>query len=190
MRSRALLALTASLAAMALAGQGVAQKAPRAISQSAARTAAQQHPQIVEEFGGAETGARASYVTSVGRRLASVSGVPGGGTGVFTITTLNSPVMNAFAVSGGYVYITRQLLGLMDDEAELALVLGHEIGHIAARHPERRQSATTRNTILGALGQLIVGAVAGSSGGGWERPQPRLHSRDQRHWHLARRQFR
>ena len=164
MRSRALLALTASLAAMAFAGQGAAQKAPRAISQSAARTAAQQHPQIVEEFGGAETGARASYVTSVGRRLASVSGVPGGGNGVFTITTLNSPVMNAFAVSGGYVYITRQLLGLMDDEAELALVLGHEIGHIAARHPERRQSATTRNTILGALGQILVGAVAGSSG--------------------------
>jgi predicted Zn-dependent protease len=164
MKSRALLALTASFAAIAFAGQGDAQRAPRAISQSAASQAAQQHPQIVAEFGGAETGARGTYVTGVGRRIAAASGVPGGGSGVFTITTLNSPVMNAFAVPGGYVYITRQLLGLMDDEAELASVLGHEVAHIAARHPERRQSRTTRNTILGALGQILVGAVAGNSG--------------------------
>jgi predicted Zn-dependent protease len=72
--------------------------------------------------------------------------------------------MNAFAVPGGYVYITRQLLGLMNDEAELASVLGHEVGHIAARHSERRQSASLRNGILGALGQVLVGAVAGNSG--------------------------
>jgi predicted Zn-dependent protease len=163
MKSKALLALTASFAAIALTGQSVAQKAPRAISQSAASQAAQQHPQIVEEFGGAETGARGAYVTNVGSRIAAATGVPGGAS-AFRITTLNSPVMNAFAVPGGYVYITRQLLGLMDDEAELALVLGHEVGHIAARHPERRQSTATRNTILGALGQLLVGAVAGNSG--------------------------
>jgi predicted Zn-dependent protease len=164
MQSRALLALTASAAVIAFAGQGSAQKAaPRAISQSAASQAAQQHPQIVEEFGGAEAGARGSYVAAVGGRIAAATGVPGGA-GAFRITTLNSPVMNAFAVPGGYVYITRQLLGLMDDEAELASVLGHEVGHIAARHPERRQSASTRNTILGALGQILVGAVAGSSG--------------------------
>jgi predicted Zn-dependent protease len=117
----------------------------------------------VEEFGGAEGGARAAYVTDVGRRVASQSGVPGA-SGAFTITTLNSPVMNAFAVPGGYVYITRQLLGLMNDEAELASVLGHEVGHIAARHSEQRQSATTRNSLLGALGQILVGAVAGNSG--------------------------
>ena len=164
MKSRALLALAASVAAIAFAGQGSAQRAPRAISQSSATQAAQQHPQIVAEFGGAESGARGGYVTSVGRRIAAASGVPGAANGAFTITTLNSPVMNAFAVPGGYVYITRQLLGLMDDEAELASVLGHEVAHIAARHPERRQSAATRNTLLGALGQILVGAVAGSSG--------------------------
>ena len=101
MKSKALLALTASLVAIGIAGEGIAQKAPRAISPTVARQAAQQHPQIVEEFGGAETGARGAYVTSVGRKIAAVSGVPGGGTGVFTITTLNSPVMNAFAVPGG-----------------------------------------------------------------------------------------
>jgi predicted Zn-dependent protease len=166
MKMKSLIALSASAAALGLAAQAEAQrsKAPRAISQSAAAKAAQQHPQLLEEFGGAETGARGAYVTAIGRRVAAVSRVPGGGSGVFTITTLNSPVMNAFAVPGGYVYITRQLLGLMDDEAELASVLGHEIGHIAARHSERRQSTTTRNTILGALGQILVGAVAGNSG--------------------------
>ena len=167
MKLKTLIALSVSLATVGCATQGEAQRqrtAPRGISQSAAQQAAQQHPQLVEEFGGAEGGARGAYVTSVGRRIAAASGVPGGGSGVFTITTLNSPVMNAFAVPGGYVYITRQLLGLMDDEAELASVLGHEVGHIAARHSERRQSATLRNSVLGALGQILVGAVAGSSG--------------------------
>src|SRR3712207_813164 len=70
--------------------------------------------------------------------------------------------MNAFAVPGGYVYITRQLLGLMNDEAELASVLGHEVGHIAARHSEQRQSAATRNSILGVLGALL-GNVIGNN---------------------------
>ncbi len=159
MRMRALVALSASLVAIGCATASEAQRAPRAISQSAASKAAQQHPQLIEEFGGAETGARGAYVTSVGRRIAAASGVPGGGTGVFTITTLNSPVMNAFAVPGGYVYITRQLLGLMDDEAELASVLGHEVGHIAARHSESRQ---TRG-LLSQLGALAVGVLTGSS---------------------------
>jgi predicted Zn-dependent protease len=152
------LAITASLAAIAAAGQGLAQSAPRAISQSSASKAAQQHPQIIEEFGGAETGARGAYVTNVGSKIAAASRVPGGAN-AFRITTLNSPVMNAFAVPGGYVYITRQLLGLMDDEAELASVLGHEVGHIAARHSESRQ---TRG-LLSQLGALAVGLVTGSS---------------------------
>jgi predicted Zn-dependent protease len=163
MKFKTIVALSASLGAIAFATQVGAQSAPRAISQSAASKAAQQHPQLIEEFGGAETGARGAYVTNVGRRIAAASRVPNAGN-AFTITTLNSPVMNAFAVPGGYVYITRQLLGLMDDEAELASVLGHEVGHIAARHSEQRQANSTRNTLLGALGQVLVGAVAGNSG--------------------------
>jgi predicted Zn-dependent protease len=164
MKSKTLIGLAASVAVIGFATAGEAQRtaAPRAISASAAQQAARQHPALLEEFGGAEGGARGAYVTEVGRRVAAQSGVPGA-TGAFTITTLNSPVMNAFAVPGGYVYITRQLLGLMNDEAELASVLGHEVGHIAARHSEQRQSATTRNSIFGALGQILVGQVLGSS---------------------------
>ena len=62
-------------------------------------------------------------------------------------TTLNSAVENAFAVPGGYVYITRQLMTLMDDESELAFVLGHETGHIAANHAQARGRRSQRNSI-------------------------------------------
>src|SRR5919112_3795975 len=72
---------------------------------------------------------------------------------------LNSPVMTAFAVPGGYLYVTRQLVGLANDEAELAFVLGHEAGHIAARHSSERKRANIFSQIL-AVG---LGAVTGSS---------------------------
>ena len=163
MKMRLFIALSASAAAIVGASQGVAQRsAPRGIAQSEATKAAQQHPQLIQEFGGAETGARGTYVATVGRRIAAASGVPGGANGAFTITTLNSPVMNAFAVPGGYVYITRQLLGLMDDEAELAFVLGHEVGHIAGRHAQQRERAATRGSILGVLG-AVLGSVVGNN---------------------------
>ena len=159
MKIKALIALSASLAAIGCASGGLTGKGEnRAIAQGAAQTAAQQHPQIVQEFGGAESGARGAYVTDVGRRVATQSGIQGAGTGVYTFTTLNSPVMNAFAVPGGYVYITRQLLGLMNDEAELASVLGHEVAHIAADHSKGRQN----RGLLSQLGAVLVGVVTGS----------------------------
>ena len=74
-------------------------------------------------------------------------------------TTLNSAVENAFSVPGGYVYVTRQLMGLMDDESELAFALGHEVGHIAANHAHAREQYA-RHSPLGVFGQ-IVGAILG-----------------------------
>jgi predicted Zn-dependent protease len=157
MKRKALLALTVSLAAVAGTSEGVAQQKMRSISQSAASQAAQQHPQIVAEFGGEENATRSAYVRNVGARVANQSNITGGGN-AFRITTLNSPVMNAFAVPGGYLYVTRQLVGLTNDEAELASVLGHEAGHIAARHSQERQ----RTGLLSQLGALLVGVVTGS----------------------------
>lgn len=121
------------------------------------------HPQLMAEFGGAYTGPQAAYVTRVGQNIALQSGLSNARTD-FTVTLLNSPVNNAFAIPGGYIYVTRQLLGLMNDEAELAGVLGHEVGHVAARHSKRRQNAATRNAILGVLGTVLGGAI-GDSGG-------------------------
>lgn len=138
-----------------------AQASQRAtISARERQQAVQQHPALVTEFGGAYPGRQAAYVGQVAQRIAGPSGL---GAGTLNVTLLNSPVDNAFAVPGGYVYVTRQLVALMNDEAELAAVLGHEIAHVAARHGQRRQSVTQRNTILGALGQVLVGAVAGNS---------------------------
>ncbi|HWT13789.1 MAG TPA: M48 family metalloprotease [Allosphingosinicella sp.] len=156
MKVRALFALTLSLAALGCASSGlVGSGEQRAIAPGVAQQAAQQHGQIVQEFGGAVPAEVSAYVEDVGARIAAQSGVSTGG---FRFTTLNSPVMNAFAVPGGYIYITRQLLGLMGSEAELASVLGHEVGHITADHSAARQN----RSLLSQLGALIVGAVTGS----------------------------
>jgi predicted Zn-dependent protease len=161
MKMKALFALSVSLAAIAsVAGNApaTAQGKTRSISQSTAAAAARQHPQIVEEFGGEEDSARSAYIRQIGARVTARSNIAGGGD-AFRITTLNSPVMNAFAVPGGYLYVTRQLVGLANDEAELAFVLGHEAGHIAARHSSERKRASILSQIL-AVG---LGAVTGSS---------------------------
>lgn len=130
----------------------------QSLRQSDVAEAAKQHSQILAEYGGAETGQRAAYVEAVGRRVAAQSGTTNAGQ-VFHFTTLNSPVENAFSVPGGYVYITRQLMGLMSDEAELAFVLGHETGHVAANHSHTRENRSTRNSILGVLGAIVGGVI-------------------------------
>lgn len=121
------------------------------------------HPQLLQEFGGAYNGPQASYVNRVGQNIAVQSGLSRSPSD-FTVTLLNSPVNNAFAIPGGYVYVTRQLMALMNDEAELAGVLGHEVGHVAAQHSKKRQSAATRNSILGVLG-AVLGSAIGDNGG-------------------------
>lgn len=136
----------------------------RSLNQREVVEAQRQHPELVKEYGGAETGPRAVYVENVGRRIASFSGVANPGQ-AFRFTTLNSAVENAFAVPGGFIYITRQLMTLMNDESELAFVLAHETGHIAANHAQARRSAAARNSILGVLGAIIGNAVGGNAFG-------------------------
>ena len=151
------------LAATALATAGVAVAQNRGLNPRDVNESQRQHPQLIAEYGGAETGARGAYVESVGRRVSAYSGLANSGQAL-RFTTLNAAVENAFALPGGYVYITRQLMGLMNDEAELAFVLGHETGHIAGRHAQARKSASTRNSILGVLG-AVLGSVVGSGFG-------------------------
>ena len=126
---------------------------------------AQYHPQFVAEFGGAMSGPHAQYIEQVGKKIALQSGL-GNAESAFTVTLLNSPVHNAFAVPGGYVYTTRQLVTLMNNEAELAGVMGHEVGHVAARHSQRRQQTAQRNSILGVLGAIGSSVLLGNSGAG------------------------
>lgn len=119
---------------------------------------AETHPQLMAQYGGAYTGPGNAMVQSVGRRMAVAAGLSRDGSEC-TVTLLNSTVVNAFAVPGCYVYVTRGLTAIINDEAELASVLGHEIGHVAARHAQKRQ---TRSAVAG-LGALAAAVLTGSS---------------------------
>jgi predicted Zn-dependent protease len=158
MRKTILMLSAAATAAVPVAASA---QAARNLQPRYVQEAQQQHAALIQEFGGAETGARAAYVDQVGRRMAVHSGV---NPQAFRFTTLNSAVENAFAVPGGYIYITRQLMGLMNDEAELAFVVGHEVGHVAANHAQARQSASRNNSIGSVLGAILGSVIGGGIG--------------------------
>ncbi len=127
------------------------------ITPAEAQVGAENHEAFLAEFGGAMSGPASDYVVGVGQGIAVRSGLATR-PDAFRVTLLNSSINNAFAVPGGYVYVTRQLVGLMNNEAELAAVLGHEVGHVAARHSARRQRAATRNQ-LGGVGIAILSSI-------------------------------
>jgi predicted Zn-dependent protease len=117
-------------------------------------------PQLIEEFGGEIPSARVqAYVDEIGARIAANTesdypGLP------WEFTALNGPEINAFALPGGKVFVSRGMLEAMANEAQLAGVLAHEIGHVTARHINERYSQE-----LGiGLGASIVGAVLGDGG--------------------------
>ncbi len=137
--------------------------APKPFSAQEKSEGAKYHPEILKEFGGPMQSPQTAYVVRVGKNIALQSGL-GNAESDFNVTLLNSSVNNAFAIPGGYVYITRQLVALCNSEAEMAGVLGHEVGHTAARHSKKRQQQSTIANILG-VGGSILGAVLGDSGG-------------------------
>ena len=98
-----------------------------------AAVGAEEHPKLLAAFGGSydERPSLNAYVDEIGRRLLAVTETPAA---KFTFTIVNSDVVNAFALPGGYVYISRGLMALANNEAELAGVIAHEIGHVTARH--------------------------------------------------------
>ncbi len=118
---------------------------------------ARYHQQINTKYGVYESARLQALITKVGNRLARVSHRP---QLQYRFTLLDSPEVNAFALPGGYIYITRGLLVYLNSEAELAAVLGHEIGHVTARHSVRQHSASTVTGLFGA----ILGAQVGAGG--------------------------
>ena len=157
MRKRVLLLFAAALALTPAAAQQVRYLDPQDVAQ-----AQRENAQVVEQLGGAETGPRAAYVQSVGRRVAAYSGIASPGQALH-FTTLNSAVENAFSVPGGYVYITRQLMTLMGNESQLAFALGHEVGHIAGDHAHQRE-AVERELTREALPWIMMGQMMGGVG--------------------------
>ncbi len=111
------------------------------------------HAAIVAEYGVYDEPRLAAYVDSVGQALARVSHLP---QLKWTFTVLDDPVVNAFATPGGYIYITRGILAHLNSEAQLAGVLGHEIGHVTARHTAQR---ITQQQLAG-LGLTLASAFS------------------------------
>src|SRR5262249_50304062 len=116
-----------------------------------------------------------TYVSSIGQFVAATSERKDV---TYTFTVLNTPDVNAFAVPGGYIYITRGLLTLADNEAEVAGVLGHEIGHINARHTAERmgQQQQAQWEVLGAtlLGAILGGNTGANAIGGWAQDRTQV----------------
>jgi predicted Zn-dependent protease len=108
-------------------------------------------PQVLASFGEYPDKNLQAYVQAKGTEMGKISHRPNV---EYHIRVVDSPVVNAFAVPGGFVYLTRGILAQMNNEAELMGVMGHEIGHIAARHTASQQSKQT-------LGQLVlIGGMA------------------------------
>jgi predicted Zn-dependent protease len=152
-----------NIAAPVAAKSAAKASVPKPFSASEKAEGAKYHPEILKEFGGPLQTAQTAYVVKVGKNIALQSGL-GNAESDFNVTLLNSSVNNAFAIPGGYVYITRQLVALCNSEAEMAGVLGHEVGHTAARHSKKRQQNSTIANILG-VGGAILGSVLGDNGG-------------------------
>ncbi|MDL2337899.1 MAG: M48 family metalloprotease [Pseudomonadota bacterium] len=123
------------------------------------------HEQVLTEYGVYPNPQLQAYVNELGQRLASQSERS---TLEWHFTVLDSPEINAFALPGGYVYVTRGIMAYMESEADLAGVIGHEIGHVTARHGAQR-ATRQQSAGFGVMAATLLGAVlegAGVNGAG------------------------
>lgn len=122
---------------------------------------AQAHKDVLREYPALANPALQAYVNEVGQRLAKQSQRSDL---QWHFTVVDSPDVNAFALPGGHVYITRGIMAYLNSEAELAGVVGHEIGHVAARHGVRQQSAQTAAGPGLALGSILAPGMDNQAG--------------------------
>ena len=125
---------------------------------------AKAHQEVIKEYGVVQDAALQAYVAGVGHKLAAASHRA---QLKWSFTVLDSPEINAFALPGGYIYITRGLMAYLDNEAELAGVLGHEIGHVTARHGAQqatRQVGAGVGVGLATLGGALLEMATGVPG--------------------------
>jgi predicted Zn-dependent protease len=111
---------------------------------------AQAHPEVLASFGAYDDPEWQAYIQELGAKIAATSERPDLN---WTFTVLDDPVVNAMALPGGYIYVNRGILAHFNSEAELVSVLGHEIGHVTARHSVEQMSRAQ-------LAQLGLGVVA------------------------------
>jgi predicted Zn-dependent protease len=118
------------------------------------------HQEVLKEYGVYNNAAVQAYVNALGQKLAAQSHRAHL---QWHFTVLDSPEINAFALPGGYVYVTRGIMAYLDSEADLAGVIGHEIGHVTARHGAQR-ATRQQSAGLGVFAASLLGAVLESQG--------------------------
>ncbi len=148
----AAVALAACAASVLAAQSGKPAKPSREV-----RTAQQMHIQITQQMGVHEDLELQEYVQRIGEKVAKASARP---ELEWKFTIVDTDDVNAFATMGGYVYISRGILPYMQNEAQLAAVLGHEVGHIASHHLQDRQKKSTVASIASAATAIFTGVPA------------------------------
>lgn len=121
---------------------------------------AKAHQEVLKEYSAYDNQKLQAYVDGLGQRLAAQSHRA---KLKWTFTVLDSPQINAFALPGGYVYVTRGIMAYLESEAELAGVMGHEIGHVTARHGAQR-ATRQQSAGIGVIAATVLGAVIEAAG--------------------------
>lgn len=123
-----------------------------------AEIAREQHPRILATYGGEYSDPKLErMVARIVGKLILASDDPNQ---TYQVTILNSPNVNAFALPGGFLYVTRGLLALANDSAELATVIAHEMGHVTANHGLQRQQKEAEEVLAAAVVNDVLGANA------------------------------
>ena len=150
-------AIAAVLLALGAAGFGASASAAPVLQakQTESSTVRKAHEEIIKAYGVYEDQALQDYVSEVGQRVAKQSDMPDA---EFKFVVLDEESINAFTTGCCYIYVHRGLLTHLNSEAELASVLGHEIGHVTAKHPQKRQ---TRG-VLASIGAMAAAIATGS----------------------------
>jgi predicted Zn-dependent protease len=119
---------------------------------------AREHPKIIASYGGVYSDRAAEVMLAqIAGRLLAAADQPNV---KYTVTVLDTPEVNAFALPGGYIYVTRGILALANDESELAAVLAHEIAHVVLKHARARSNRVRTTQIVDQVVAGVFGADA------------------------------
>ncbi|WP_173933690.1 M48 family metalloprotease [Chelativorans sp. Marseille-P2723] len=121
---------------------------------SMANLARRQHPKILQTYGGEYSDPKVERMLA--RIVGKLSQAPDTPSQTYRITILDTPAINAFALPGGYLYITRGILALANDSAEIAAVLAHEMAHVTANHGLERQKREAEATLASRVVDEVV----------------------------------
>jgi beta-barrel assembly-enhancing protease len=115
-----------------------------------------------KEFPSANNPALQAYITKLGQKLVAANKL-NNNPYTYTFTVVDSPMVNAFALPAGSIFITTPIIAMAESEAEIAGVLGHEIGHVTARHTAERmyiaKKEQTKTMVFGAIGAAVLGTA-------------------------------